>query len=127
MKKLFIILLINCIVFSIVFCFSSFYEAQAADNFKFSTFEGASKNSEPFDKAAKNITGTILQAIRYAGAGIAIISLVIIGIRYMIGSAGDKADYKKNLVIYVIGGVGMFTAATLVKYIQDFASKAIVT
>lgn len=50
------------------------------------------------EKAAK-----VLAVINIIGIAVAVIALVLIGIKYMLGSVEQKAEYKKALVPYVIG------------------------
>ena len=71
----------------------------------------------------ETVTGTILAVLRYAGAGIAMISLVLIGAKYLYASPGEKADYKKNLLVYTVGGIGMFSVGTILKIIRDLSDK----
>lgn len=63
-----------------------------------------------------NIVG-ILQAV---GVVLSIIVLIVIGIKYMMGSAEEKAEYKKTLMPYVIGAALIFAASAFAKIIFDF-------
>ena len=118
MMKKFVITLISIILVAIIaFSMSSF--VCAAGNFDVAAHEGGTENA--FSKAGVTITGIILNAMRFAGAGIALIALVIIAMKYLYSSPGEKADYKKNLVVYVIGGVGMFSVASILSMIEDFS------
>lgn len=67
-----------------------------------------------FDKA-----GVILGAIRNISAVVAVISLMIIGLKYILGSAEEKANYKATLVPYVIGCVLAVAGTTLVTFIYN--------
>lgn len=118
MMKKFVITLISIILVAMIaFSMSSF--VCAAGNFDVAAHEGGTENA--FSKAGVTITGIILNAMRFAGAGIALIALVIIAMKYLYSSPGEKADYKKNLVVYVIGGVGMFSVASILSMIEDFS------
>ena len=64
----------------------------------------------------KETAGTL---INKAGT---ILSLILIGIKYMVGSIEEKADYKKALIPYVIGAVFVFGITTIVTIIQIFMS-----
>lgn len=120
MMKKFVITLISIILVAMIaFSMSSF--VCAAGNFDVAVHEGGTENA--FSKAGVTITGIILNAMRFAGAGIALIALVIIAMKYLYSSPGEKADYKKNLVVYVIGGVGMFSVASILSMIEDFSGK----
>ena len=51
---------------------------------------------------------------------VAIIGLMVIGIKYMISSPDEKATIKDKLVIYVVGAVIMFSASGLVGLIRSW-------
>lgn len=51
----------------------------------------------------KGKTGTILGIINAVGIIISVIAIACIGIKYMLGSVEDKAEYKKTLIPYMIG------------------------
>jgi signal peptidase I len=57
--------------------------------------------------------------------GIALIVLTVIGIKYMVSSAGDRADIKKNAIPYLIGAVVMLSAAGIIDIIQKFVNSTI--
>lgn len=63
----------------------------------------------------------VLNLIRTAGAGIALIMVTITGIRYMISSAEDKADYKKKLIPMAIGAVLLFSATEIIAIVGNVA------
>ena len=66
--------------------------------------------STPYNYSkAVTITGNVLAIVRNIGIVIAIISLTIMGIRYMVGSVEEKAEYKKKLIPFTVGVV-LFTA-----------------
>ena len=52
-------------------------------------------------KVGNNIV-TIIQVV---GIVIAVIVLLVIGIKYMMGSASEKAEYKKTMIPYIVGAV----------------------
>lgn len=77
------------------------------------------------NKSATNITGSILSVVKYVATGIALIMIVIIAAKYMLASAGDRADIKKHAVAYVTGALILFGSAAIVEIIQQFAEKNI--
>lgn len=71
------------------------------------------------------IVGTIINVIQMIGIIIALISVGLLGIKYMTGSVEQKAEYKKTMVPFVVG-VGLITVTTtIVKIIYETASKNI--
>ncbi len=53
---------------------------------------------------------------------IAVIVLLILGIKYMIGSASEKAEYKKTMIPYLVGAILVFGAGAIAKVIVNMAS-----
>ena len=56
------------------------------------------------------------------GSAAAIVILIILGVKYMMGSAEEKAEYKKTFVPYLIGAVLIFAASNLAGMVYNFAS-----
>ncbi len=71
------------------------------------------------NEAGNSIVG-IIQVI---GIFVAVGALMAIGIKYMMGSAEEKAEYKKVMIPYLIGALLLFTASLFAKQIYDFAQK----
>jgi len=88
------------------------------------------------DLVASNITGAganvnvtkigeigngLAKVIRNVGIVAAVIILMYIGIKYMLGSAEEKAEYKKVFMPYLIGAVLLFSAAGIAQAIITFS------
>ena len=71
-----------------------------------------------FDNIGKRIIGMV-QAI---GSIVSVLVLVILGIKYMMGSAEEKAEYKKTMIPYLVGAILIFAASNLASMIYGFAS-----
>ena len=69
----------------------------------------------------RSVGKNILGIIRVIGTLIAVGALMILGIKYMLGSAEEKAEYKKTMIPYVIGAVLLFAAVNLAGWIAGFA------
>jgi len=65
------------------------------------------------------IGGTIYQTIRIIGIVVAVITLIIIGITYMMGSVEEKAEYKKRLIPYIIGAFLVGGGSVLISIIGE--------
>lgn len=61
--------------------------------------------------------------IRNFAIVVGVIMLMIIGVKYMLGSAEEKADYKKSLMPLVIGIVIVMFAATIVSFVISAIAK----
>ncbi len=64
--------------------------------------------------------GKILGVLTTAGIILSVIILVVLGIKYMLGSAEEKAEYKKTLMPYAIGAVLIFGASTIATIAYNF-------
>lgn len=65
------------------------------------------------------IGGVILGIIQVVGTAIGVIVIAIIGIRYMIGSVEEKAEYKKTFGYYVLGAVLLMGAVNIASIVYD--------
>lgn len=71
----------------------------------------------------KSIGGTIIKMVSTVGSILSIIVLVVLGIKYMIGSVEEKAEYKKTFLPFVIGAALIFAASNIANVIYDVAIK----
>lgn len=56
-----------------------------------------------------NIGNIIIGTMRIVGTVIAVVILMAIGLKYMMGTAAERAEYKKTMIPYLIGAVMLFT------------------
>lgn len=62
---------------------------------------------------------SLINVISIVGSAAAIITLIVLGIKYMMGSAEEKAEYKKTLLPYIIGAAMVFGASVLTGVIYN--------
>ena len=55
------------------------------------------------------------------GVVISVIVLLILGIKYMMGSASEKAEYKKTMIPYLVGAILIFGASAIAKVVVGMA------
>ena len=84
-------------------------------------FENARNTSTTVETSIKPMANQIMSIINVIGVVVAVIVLMVIGIKYMIGSAEQKAEYKKTFVPYIVGAVLLASAATIANVIFQFA------
>lgn len=65
-----------------------------------------------------NAGSGIINLVQMIGAGMAIIATIVLAIRYMYSSPGDKAEIKSKLIPWIIGGVLIFGAIQITKFIE---------
>lgn len=71
------------------------------------------KTLSPEEPEVQEKAGKILGYINNIGIVVSIITLVIIGIKYMLGSIDEKAEYKKTMIYYMLGALLLFSATTI--------------
>lgn len=109
MKKL-IKITILCITLLIIFMMT--YHVQA---FTIWDLQGTPLNSDLATNAG-NMAITIITTI---GISASVITLIILGLKYMLGSVEEKATYKKSMMPYLIGAVLVFCASTVANIIYS--------
>ena len=70
---------------------------------------------------ATGIGNSIITILTTVGVVISVIVLIVIGLKYMMGSLEEKAEYKKSLMPYVIGAVIVFAASTIAGVVYNLA------
>lgn len=111
-KTLRIITILSTVVLMLCICSLSF---AAEDPSK---LQPKTSNTAQIDNVGQKIMG-ILQTL---GIVVAVIVLMILGIKYMMGSAEEKAEYKKTMIPYVVGAVLIFGATTIANMVFQFAN-----
>lgn len=68
-----------------------------------------------------DIGGTIIGFLRGAGTVASVIVLIVIGIKYMMGSVEEKATYKQTMLPYIVGAFMVFGITNLLPIIVEIA------
>ena len=76
------------------------------------------------DGKISTLGGNIVNILQVVGIVIAVIVILVIGIKYMIGSAEEKAEYKKTMIPYVVGALLVFAGTSIVKVVYSLATSA---
>lgn len=84
-------------------------------------FENNSQKTK-VDKLFNNTATTIVTILRIVSVAIAMVALLTIAMKYMISSAGDRADIKKHAVAYIVGTVILFSATQIIAILIDVSS-----
>ena len=95
-----------------------------------SEFKDILDNIDGYDKPDDLDSGTsnkigaaankVLTAIMNIGMVAAVLMIAILGIKYMLGSVEEKAEYKKDIIPYLIGACLLFGITTFVKIFMQF-------
>ena len=67
------------------------------------------------------IGNSIATIIRNVGIVAAVVIIMILGLKYMMGSAQEKAEYKKTMIPYIVGAVLLFGASAIAQMVINFA------
>lgn len=70
-------------------------------------------------KRITSMAGKVLGTIRNVGVVISVIIISIIGLKYMLCSLEEKANYKENMIPYVVGCFLLALATTIPSIIYD--------
>ena len=69
-----------------------------------------------------NLGKSIVTIMQTVGIVVAVVVLLVIGIKYMIGSAEEKAEYKKTMIPYIVGAILIFASTTIVNVVYNLAN-----
>ena len=70
----------------------------------------------------ETVGGKIISVITTIGIVVAVIVLLVLGIKYMMGSASEKAEYKKTMIPYLVGAVLIFGASAIAKAVISMSA-----
>lgn len=71
-------------------------------------YEPGSTDSPTGAEKLKDMGNVIIGFLQIGGSIISVAALAVLGIKYMLGSVEEKAQYKKTMVPYVIGAIMVF-------------------
>lgn len=83
---------------------------------------GLNGNGDVQTNDLTKVGNNIVTIIQVVGIVIAVIVLLVIGIKYMMGSASEKAEYKKTMILYIVGAVLIFAGTSLVRVIYSLST-----
>ena len=75
-------------------------------------FEPSSPQQSDMDTVIEK-SNNIISAIQIFGTIVSVISLMILGLKYMVGSIEERAEYKKTMLPYLIGTIIFFSVTQL--------------
>ena len=94
-------------------------------NFDIATeFKGTGDKSEARNNISKIFSATI-NIIQVIGAGIAILMLIVLGIKWMYASPSGKAEIAKKSRLYILGAILIFAAVGLLQIVKSFTKESL--
>lgn len=99
----------------------------------FAMASGPIDNPNSFDPRGSGTSGTeaikkannIIGAVTTVGIIVSVVTLMVMGVKYMVGSVEEKAEYKKTMIPYLIGVVLLLAASSIVSVIAKMTEGAI--
>ena len=70
----------------------------------------------------KNVGNSVVNILQTVGIVLSVVVLIVLGIKYMMGSAEEKADYKKSMLPYLVGAIIIFAASAFANVVYNFAT-----
>lgn len=68
---------------------------------------------------AAPIGNRVVGVIKVVGIFVSVAMTMIVGIRYMLSSVEEKAEYKKTAIIYFVGAVLIFATTQFIDFIYN--------
>lgn len=65
----------------------------------------------------RDFGNTLIGILRGVGTIIAVVVLVIMGIKYLMASVEEKADFKKAMIPYVVGALLVFASTWIASFV----------
>ena len=108
-----------CIMLFYTFGNSFIYAANDFD----ANFWDPSTGGKEGDSKLLEIGNKIIGPIQVIGSLVSVIAIIIIGIKYMLGSVEEKAQYKETLGPYFLGAVLVFGITNVLSIVYNIAIK----
>lgn len=119
MKKLLVKTIVMFLAIAVLISLFYSYSTNASSAISTIYNNGSIENTGGANTMAQNILTIVLDVIRIGGAAIAVAILMVIAAKYIMASAGDRADIKKYAMNYVIGAVVFFGASGILTLIRN--------
>lgn len=108
-----IILILTMFIFVLIFFQNACY-ADGINTNEYSTSLSYSEASDIFNRGGK-----VLKILRNIAAVVSIVTITIIGLRYMVGSVEQKAEYKQTMVPVMVGCILVASLSGILTLIQS--------
>jgi hypothetical protein len=82
-------------------------------------------DAEAVTSLVTNTAETTISVLRIGGVTIAVVMLLAVAMKYMLSSAGDRADIKKHAIAYVVGAVVLLGATNIIAAIISFTDTVV--
>ena len=120
-EKILTIILIALIVLmaTLPVCFAADKETDYMDP------EGVTAKTTDAAASTQTFLWSVLGIVQVVAISLAVIMLIVLGVKYVSAAPAEKADIKQSAMIYVVGAILMFGASGIIQIIKTFAGAAI--
>lgn len=115
MKKLDKVLSVIMVVIMLACICTNVFAQITTDSIK------ADQSLDGADDTMAKIGSTILTVVTNVAIILAVVVIAVLGVKYMMGSLEEKAEYKKSMIPYLVGAVLVFGAGIIGKAVVGFA------
>lgn len=91
-----------------------------ADGVATSPLDIKPKDSISGENEIMTLGGNVMGILQTTGIVISVLILIVLGIKYMMGSAEEKAEYKKTMIPYLVGAALIFGASIISNVVFQF-------
>lgn len=116
------ILILSFIILMFTFCydaFSLFVYANGNTSMMINPDEYDPTTTDLETSTFNTKAGKIIGVFQVIGSIVSVLALVLLGIKYMLGSAEEKADYKQSMIYYLIGAILVFAISNISAIIYE--------
>ena len=82
-------------------------------------------NDENEINIVKNEFSDVIKKLSDLGSIISVIALLLLGIKYMVSSVDEKAEYKSRMGVYLLGAIFVFAISRVLAIIQEIGGTII--
>lgn len=122
MKKLTVEKILTIILIALTILMATLPVCFAADYMNPESVKSVQTNAAT---STQNFLGSIFTIVQVVAVSLAIIMLIVLGVKYVSAAPAEKADIKQSAMIYVVGAILMFGATGIIQIIKTFAGQAI--
>lgn len=122
MQKIGKVLVIIIILLTIFSCIGNSVYATITNPVDNPDYYKPSDNKTSDNTKFIGIGNAIMGTIRALGTFVSVITLMVLGIRYMLAGVQDKALYKETMIPYIIGAVMVFAIPNIIGIIYDLVT-----
>ena len=68
----------------------------------------------------QNLGNSLIGILQVVGIVLSVVIVIVLGIKYMLGSAEEKSEYKKSMIPYIVGAALIFAGSIFANVIYQF-------